>query len=110
MIEFSDDEWNAICDRAEIEIQKLISELPSEIKNDAEKILCLLDKYSPRGNILGMHNNETPEGPIWIYLGAIYEACGKDIEATIQSVRQVYLHEFAHHFGLVEYQVKELGL
>jgi predicted Zn-dependent protease with MMP-like domain len=47
---------------------------------------------------------------IIIYVEAIYQAEGGNIEGVCQSVRHVYLHELGHALGLGELELKERSL
>jgi hypothetical protein len=112
MIELTDEEWDKLFDKADETIQQVISELPDPVKNKAESIDCKLDRYCPKENwkVLGMYFSWT-SGPIFVYVGQIYEDSRKDMDEAMKSVRQVYLHELAHAIGnLEEYEVKERGL
>lgn len=112
MIQLTDEQWDTLFDKADETIQKVISELPNPIKEKADEVGCCLDRYTTRENwhILGCYMSWT-NGPILIYVGQIYEDCHQNIEESMQSVRQVYLHELAHAVGnLEEYEVKERGL
>ena len=112
MLNLTDEQWDALFDKADETIQQVISEFPDPVKEAAEKMPCYLDKYTPREgwHTLGVYMAWT-NGPIIIYVGQIYEDCYMNIDDTMKSVRQVYLHELAHAIGnLAEYEVKERGL
>lgn len=112
MIEFTDEKWDTLCDEADKTIQQVISELPEPVKQKAEALPCLLDKYTHRTDqkILGTYLSPFG-GPIIVYVGQIFEDCHQDVIGTMESVRQVYLHELAHAVGkLSEYEVRKLGL
>ena len=114
MIELSDQEWEELFDKTDNTIQQVISEFPPQVKEAAENMATFIDKYSPRTSegwhILGIYMNWT-NGPIIVYVGQIHEDCNRNIDETLKSVRQVYLHELAHAIGnLDEYEVKERGL
>ena len=112
MIELTEEEWNVLYDKVDETIQKAIDDLPEPVRTKASEISCVVDKYTPRENwhILGTYMNWT-NGPIIIFIGQIFEDCGKNVEGAMASVRQVYYHELAHAIGnLEEYEVKERGL
>lgn len=105
--------WDELFDKAEGTILQTIHELPIILRNHVnEKINCGIEEFHPNPNahILGIWMKFT-NGPIIVYVGQIYEDCHQNIDETMKSVRQVYLHELAHAVGdLAEYEVKERGL
>jgi predicted Zn-dependent protease with MMP-like domain len=46
---------------------------------------------------------------ISIYRGPITRACGDDDDAIEKLVRHVVIHEIAHHFGISDARLRELG-
>jgi predicted Zn-dependent protease with MMP-like domain len=112
MLNLTEELWNALFDKADETIQKTIADLPEPVQVRADQIICNLDKYTALENwhILGLYAAMT-NGPIIVYVGQIYEDNKQNMEETMQSVRQVYLHELAHAIGnLEEYEVKARGL
>ena len=116
MIEIIDEKWNEICDDVNKTIIKAQEDLPPQVREKAEQILTIVDKYQfpldrwKNMKVLGCYMSWT-EGPIVIFAGQIYEDCHQDMEGTMKSVRQVYYHELAHAIGdLGELEVKERGL
>lgn len=110
MIEFTDREWDEICDEVDKTIIKAQDDLPEKIRKKSESIACIVDKYTQREGwkVLGCFIPFT--NTIVIYAGQIYEDC-RNITETMKSVRQVYYHELAHAIGdLSEHEVKERGL
>jgi len=112
MLTLPEEQWDALLDKADETIQKVISEFPDPVRKAAEEMPCMLDRYTPREgwHMLGIYMQWT-NGPIIIYVGQIYEDCHQNMEEAMLSVKQVYLHELAHAIGnLAEYEVKERGL
>lgn len=115
-MEFSDEKWNEIVDRVDETITKAQDDLPEPVRSKAIEIEVIVDKYQfplekwKNWKILGVYMAWT-NGPIAIFAGQIYEDCHQNMEAAMQSVRQVYYHELAHAIGdLGELEVKERGL
>jgi predicted Zn-dependent protease with MMP-like domain len=105
-------EREAIYDRAEATILQLMDELPAPIREEAEKIACNLGDFSytdDHPEALGRYMAWT-SGPIIIYVGAIYEAVGGNVDEMCQSIRHVYLHELGHVLGLDETELKDRKL
>lgn len=53
--------------------------------------------------------NLIPPDTITLYQGPIELEAGSDREAIRQLVRHVTIHEFAHHFGISDDRLRELG-
>lgn len=54
------------------------------------------------------YNLVTPD-VITLYQGPIEQEAGNDYEAIRHWVRHVFLHELAHHFGISDDRLRELG-
>ena len=109
----TDEEYTILYDRVDDAIAGLISELPNDIQEDAKKIPCLLDAFSPIDNhpeALGCCMQGLENSPIFIYVEAIYAAEGGNVDGVCKSARQVYLHELGHALGLSEIEVRERGV
>ena len=124
----TDEEKQTLYDRVDDAIIKLISELPDELRQKAEKIPCLLDGFSPLEShpkaigqyysveeravdCLGQYRAYGGEdGVIFIYIEAILKAEGGNLDTTCLSARQVYLHELGHALNLGELELDERGL
>jgi len=115
MLNLNDDEWNKLFDAVDLTVSKAMDDLPQGVKLRAVEIGCIVDKYHQmekykHWKVLGCYMKWT-NGPVVIYVGQIFEDNNQDIDATMQSVRQVYYHELAHAVGnLEEYEVEERGL
>jgi len=116
MLNLTDAQWDALFDEVDKTILKAIDDLPPTIQKKAEQIECIVDKYQfpldrwKDMKVLGCYMAWT-NGPIAIFAGQIYEDCKQNMEAAMQSVRQVYYHELAHAIGdLAEHEVQERGL
>ena len=116
MIDLTDEQWNALFDQVDETVTKAIEDLPEPVREKACHIQTVVDKYQypidrwKNWKVLGCYMAWT-NGPIAIFAGQIYEDCHQIMEATLQSVRQIYYHELAHAVGdLCEIDVKERGL
>jgi len=56
----------------------------------------------------GSHYNLTLPDKITLFQGPILETCRTSHEA-IQAVRRTVIHELAHHFGISDERLRELG-
>ncbi|MBK6710010.1 MAG: metallopeptidase family protein [Chloroflexi bacterium] len=75
---------------------------------------------APGGTLLGLYhgipltqrnqgyNLVTPD-TITLYQGPIERQAGYNLEAIRHWVRHVFLHELAHHFGISDDRLRELG-
>ena len=109
--------WESLFDRADKTIQRTIASLPAPIREHAEKIATLLEKWPPDdsdmlGQFHGFEENHLSEtlGPIFIYVGPIYELCAEENIPFEDEVRITYLHELGHFLGLDEDDLDERGL
>ena len=115
MLNLSEEQWNILFDEVDKTIQQAIDDLPEVVQKEAEKIECVVDKYTQfdrwkDGKVLGCYMQWT-NGPIVIFAGQIFEDCNQNMEDSMKSVRQVYYHELAHAIGdLAEFEVQERGL
>lgn len=75
----------------------------------------------PRGHtLLGLYHgipltqrtqgyNLVPPDTITLYQGPIEASAGEDPEAIREAVRHTVIHELAHHFGISDDRLRELG-
>lgn len=109
--------WEEIFAEAERIIAALLESLPVELKREAERVPCLLEKWPPEGDeALGRcmsfeeHVISEAPGPIFLYLGSIYQGCSEAGLEFADEVRITYLHELGHHLGLDEDELARRGL
>jgi len=111
--------WEVLLTRAEKVIQQTIASLPPELKPEAEKLPCLLERWAAGGSdrdTLGEYIGFDPgcrsdcNGPIILYLRAIHEFSREEKTRFEDEVRRTYLHEFGHHLGWDEDDLEERGL
>lgn len=53
--------------------------------------------------------NLVPPDTITLFQGPIEAAAGKDPEAIRAQIRRTVIHEIAHHFGISDDRLRELG-
>jgi predicted Zn-dependent protease with MMP-like domain len=109
--------WEDLFDRADKIIQRTIALLPAPIREHAEKIATLLEKWPPDdsdmlGQFHGFEENHISEtlGPIFIYVGPLHQLCLEENISFEDEVRITYLHELGHFLGLDEDDLDERGL
>lgn len=105
------------------DISKLIDQIPIIVEDEpSKKLLKELDiKPDPEGSDLcGLHSgialpdksvmfsNPTHE-EIFLFRGPIIRLAGKTRKKLEKEIRMTLLHEIAHHFGLSEERLEELG-
>jgi hypothetical protein len=109
----TDDERATVYDAVDESIHNLIISLPKEVQKEVEKVPCYLDAFSTIDNhpeALGCTMTWLENAPVFIYVGAIYEAERGNLNGILGSARQVYLHELGHVLGLGEVEVRERGI
>ena len=111
--------WEVLFDRADKTIKSTIVTLPAPIREHAEKVATLLEKWphdesdsDMLGQFHGFEENHISEtlGPIFIFIGPIYELCQEENLRFEDEVRLTYLHELGHFLGLDEDELDERGL
>ncbi|HEX7859846.1 MAG TPA: metallopeptidase family protein [Verrucomicrobiae bacterium] len=109
--------WDDLLDRAAKVINKTIVSLPAPILEHAEKVATLLEKWPPDdddmlGQFHGFEENHLSEtlGPLFIFIGPIYELCLEEHIDFEDEVRTTYLHELGHFLGMDEDDLEERGL
>jgi predicted Zn-dependent protease with MMP-like domain len=108
--------WDKLFREADRVIRQTIAELPQDLKVHAEKIPFILEKWPAKPGVLGTYHGFTHKevsdqlGPIFVYLGTIYEYCEKNEEQFSREVRKTWLHEFGHYLGWEEHEVEKFGL
>jgi predicted Zn-dependent protease with MMP-like domain len=119
-MEESDDlPWEQLFDRADKVIQRTIESLPAPIRDQARKIVTLLEKWPPAesdadmlGQFHGFDPNHVSEtmGPIFIFVGPLHDLCEEELLMFEDEVRITYLHELGHFLGMDEDDLDERGL
>lgn len=113
----NDPPWEELFGKAEGVISELLRALPDELRKEAERVPCLLEKWPPEGDealarCLSFEEHVVSEapGPFVLYLGTIYRYCREQGLDFADEIRVTYLHELGHHLGLDEADLEERGL
>jgi predicted Zn-dependent protease with MMP-like domain len=115
---FADDlPWEDLFERADKTIKQTVASLPAPIREHAEKVATLLEKWphdepDMLGQFHGFEDNHISEtmGPLFIFIGPIHELCLEEGAHFEDEVRLTYLHELGHFLGLDEDDLEERGL
>jgi predicted Zn-dependent protease with MMP-like domain len=117
------------------EFDKLVIEaidsLPDFFRDKMENVAVLVQRWPsqdeleragvvPGHTLLGLYTgipltqrnqgyHSVPPDTITLYQGTIEIRAGSDVEAVRYWVRHVFLHELAHHFGISDDRLRELG-
>jgi predicted Zn-dependent protease with MMP-like domain len=109
--------WERLAARAQRVVAATIAELPEEIRAEALKVPCLLERLCEDDpDLLGtyghftLHEVSPANGPITLYLQAIDEYCQDEDGDFDEEVRVTFLHELGHHLGWDEGELEERGL
>jgi predicted Zn-dependent protease with MMP-like domain len=110
----SDDEFTAW-------VEEALAGLPPELASRVENVwIEISDEEPPRRGILGLYRGvpRTRRGSgyvralpdrITIYRRPLERLYGRDRELLAERVRHVVRHELAHHFGISDERLRELG-
>lgn len=110
--------WESLFERAEKVVNSVIQSLPAELRERADNIPCLFEKWPDSqladgtlGTYTGFEHGHVSDqnGPIVLFLGAIYNYCAEEDDFE-EEVRMTYLHEFGHHLGMDESDLEDRGL
>ena len=93
--------------------------IPAELGAAMENVAVMVDSESPPGQLLGLYqgvpltrrgNSYSAAMPdrITIFMATICAVCGTGDE-VVQLVRKTVIHEVAHHFGISDPRLEELG-
>ena len=97
-----------------------LDSLPPDLGNAMENVAVLIEDQSPSRSLFGLYEGIplTRRGPssysgvmpdrITLYQEAICAVCSNEAE-VIDQVRRTIIHEVAHHFGIDDPRLEELG-
>ena len=100
-------------------VEEALDDLPAELGRLMENVAVVVDDVSPPGGLLGLYEGiplteryeyggfALPDR-ITVFRRAICAACDDEDEVTEQ-VRVTVIHEVAHHFGISDDRLDELG-
>jgi predicted Zn-dependent protease with MMP-like domain len=112
-----EEKWGRLFEEAERTVREAMQQMPPELRAEAERVPCLLEKWPPEGEEVLGHClsfedkmvSEAP-GPIILYLGTIQRECEEFALDFAEEVRITFLHELGHHLGLDEGDLEQRGL
>jgi predicted Zn-dependent protease with MMP-like domain len=97
-----------------------LATLPNELASQIENLAIVVEDDAPGHNLFGLYEGVplTKRGPlsysavmpdrITLYQRAICRYCSNEEEVKAQ-VRKTVIHEVAHHFGISDPRLEELG-
>lgn len=107
-------------ERFEELVNDAIAELPPELAHAIENVAVIVEDHAEGNGLFGLYEGVplTRRGPmsyggvmpdrITLYQGTISAHCHNDEELVAQ-IRKTVIHEIAHHFGIGDPRLKELG-
>jgi predicted Zn-dependent protease with MMP-like domain len=102
-------------------VEEAIAELPGELRNAMSNVGIVVDEESPAESpILGLYQGvpltrrtsgyaAVPPDKITIFRRPIERVVGTDPVRLRAEVKHVVVHEIAHHFGISDERLIELG-
>jgi predicted Zn-dependent protease with MMP-like domain len=112
-------------------VAEAMAEIPDQLWNFIENVVVTVEEWptrrqiestgvAPGSTLLGLyegvpltvrtsHYGLAPPDKITIFRGPILRFCPPDEDAVRSQVRQTVLHEIAHHFGISDQRLIELG-
>jgi predicted Zn-dependent protease with MMP-like domain len=106
--------WAELFARVERVVATTRAELPQAVGHEVERLTVIMDKWAPR--MLGSYHQFEPgrvssgTGPIFIFVGSVYQNCELHGLEFDDEIRTTYLHELGHHLGLSEVELTDRGL
>jgi predicted Zn-dependent protease with MMP-like domain len=93
--------------------------IPPQLRSEMENVAIVVDDESPPGNLYGLYvgvpltergNHYSSAAPdrITIFMATIL-AASHSREEVVDRVRTTVVHEVAHHFGIGDRRLEELG-
>ena len=105
----------------EREVDDAVASLPRELRDDISNVAIVVEEEPPPGQpLLGLYqgipltrrtsgySGVLPD-KITIYRGPLERLYGADPETLRRQIRHVVLHEVAHHFGISDERLQEMG-
>jgi predicted Zn-dependent protease with MMP-like domain len=107
-------------ERFEQLVADALDSLPADLGKAMENLAVLVEDHSPGHRLFGLYEGIplTKRGPesyagvmpdrITLYQEEICSVCSTEVEVIVQ-VRKTVIHEVAHHFGISDPRLEELG-
>ena len=101
--------------------EEAIDGLPSDLRDAMSNVAIVIEDEPPDGQpLLGLYEGipltarssmyaGAPPDKISIYRGPLERLYGHDPELLRDRVKHVVIHEIAHHFGISDERLRELG-
>ena len=114
-------EFASSSDRFRDWVQEALDDLPDDLRRSMSNVAIVVDEDAPAESpILGLYQGvpltrrtsgyaAVPPDKITIYRRPIERVAGRDPERLRARVRHVVVHEIAHHFGISDERLVELG-
>ncbi len=102
-------------------VRDAIDVLPEDLRSAMSNVAIVVDDEAPPGSpVLGLYQGvpltrrsswyaAVPPDKITIYRRPIERVAGTDPARLHEQVRRVVLHEIAHHFGISDERLLEIG-
>ena len=102
-------------------VEEALESLPDDLREEMSNIAIVVEDEPPAGQpLLGLYEGTplteltswyagAPPDKISIYRGPLERLYGHDEELLERMIRRVVLHEIAHHFGISDERLVELG-
>jgi len=97
-----------------------LDSLPPDLGKAMENVAILVEDHSPGHRLFGLYEGipltkRGPESYAWVtpdritlYQEEICSVCSTEAD-VVEQVRKTVIHEVAHHFGISDPRLKELG-
>ena len=114
-------EFESSADRFRDWVEEALDDLPDDLRRSMSNVAIVVDEDAPPDSpILGLYQGvpltrrtsgyaAVPPDKITIYRRPIERVAGRDPERLRAEVRHVVVHEIAHHFGISDERLVELG-
>ena len=102
-------------------IQQALDSLPPELRAQISNLELVVEEEPPPGQSLlglyqgvpltrrGINYNAALPDKITIYRGPLERYYGHDAALLVEQIKHVVLHEVAHHFGISDERLVEMG-
>lgn len=102
-------------------VREALDSLPPDLRDAVSNVAVVVEEEPPDGlPLLGRYEGipltrrtsayaGTPPDRISIYRGPLERLYGHDPERLRERIRHVVVHELAHHFGISDERLRELG-
>jgi predicted Zn-dependent protease with MMP-like domain len=102
-------------------VREALESLPPDLRSAMSNVEIVVDEEAPPGSrVLGLYQGipltrrglgyaAVPPDKITIYRWPIERVAGTDPARLRQEIRHVVLHEIAHHFGISDERLVEIG-